>query len=299
VHACGSDPSQPPLTENLPGHNATACQTSSLTGEGQSPLMTLACTQMAYGWALGGSPVALPSVAGFPIGGTDSRYIVVEIHVSNPNYTNGLVGPPLTGGVRLRTTTTFRANNATTLQLGDVAIQAFDHNPTYAIGTSQFNKEIRAIPSGQPSRPYAGSCPSKCTTLLKGPLTASNSFLHMHASGRTVFTTKTSSGGSPQVMSQIANWNFGFQIQVPVNYVVTPGDSLSTHCIYDTSKYSTGPTWGPTSSNEMCLFFSSAQKPSASWETNVVVFSLRRHGFRYCLSKGEHSGFSSLWCFIR
>jgi len=56
------------------------------------------------------------------------------------------------------------------------------------------------------------------------------------------------------VRSSIQYWNFGFQIQIPVSYTINPGDSLSVHCSYDTSKYGNSPPyWGETSSNEMCM----------------------------------------------
>jgi hypothetical protein len=44
-------------------------------------------------------------------------------------------------------------------------------------------------------------------------------------------------------------------VQVPTNYTIMPGDSLSTHCIYDTTKFPGGKQWGPSSDNEMCMDF--------------------------------------------
>ena len=49
--------------------------------------------------------------------------------------------------------------------------------------------------------------------------------------------------------------NFGFQNTVEVNYTISKGDSLSTHCVYDTSKSKEKVTFGLESEQEMCMDF--------------------------------------------
>jgi len=94
---------------------------------------------------------------------------------------------------------------------------------------------------------------------MLGPVTAVNSFLHMHQFGRTVFTSRTRQGQT-SVVSSIAHWNFGFQVQLRVNYTIAPGDSMSVHCIMDTTKAALAARpqgqpliWGFASANEMCM----------------------------------------------
>jgi len=258
IHLCGSDETQFPLDKHPPGKPATACQAGNLREEGVSPLMAGACTQMAWGWALGGAAYALPDVAGLPIGGKDSRYIIVELHVNNPKK---LKGTPVVGGMRIHTASRLRAQNATTLQLGDVFVTGLDIDPTLPAGSKAWSKQHqqRRIPLNLPTRHYEANCPSQCTGLMLGPVTAVNSFLHMHQFGRTVFTSRTRQGQT-SVVSSIAHWNFGFQVQLRVNYTIAPGDSMSVHCIMDTTKAALAARpqgqpliWGFASANEMCM----------------------------------------------
>ena len=59
---------------------------------------------------------------------------------------------------------------------------------------------------------------------------------------------------SKQVIDSREFWNFGLQLgRMDLNLTISPGDSISTHCVFDTSKRKTETFFGIDSSSEMCM----------------------------------------------
>ena len=70
---------------------------------------------MIAAWAKGGKPgIPFPAQAGYHIGGTYARYVIVEVHLDNPNYESGNI---IASGFRLYTTTKFRQYDAGSIVL--------------------------------------------------------------------------------------------------------------------------------------------------------------------------------------
>jgi len=90
------------------------------------------------------------------------------------------------------------------------------------------------LPKGQARVHREGTCPSQCTQTYGGPLKLIGSFPHMHSYGREIWTTlKDGTTQEVSIVSAKQFWNFGFQNQFALDITVNPGDSLSTHCVYD------------------------------------------------------------------
>jgi len=253
VYLCGNAADQPPLTTNRPGADATACGFADVLHRGGSPMFASACRVLAFAWAVGGDELAMPNVAGVAVGGgSPSRYLVLEVHVSNPA---GLASQPVRTGVRLRTASRLRLFNATTLLIGDVTLRGFARDPTADFGSRAYGASSVRLPLRQSEAWFEANCPSTCTRTLRGPLFVAASYLHMHYTGRSIFTTRTR-GRDTVVTTATAFWNAGFQGRRTLDYTIMPGDSLSTHCAYDTSKLGDAPPrWGTDSSDEMCVEF--------------------------------------------
>jgi hypothetical protein len=95
------------------------------------------------------------------------------------------VNEAIQAGINIQIASVLRPNNATTLQFGDPTVGGFDN-------LVPASNAPRTIAGGVSARHYEGNCPSTCTQhLLIGPLVATSSFLHMHESGRTIWTTRT------------------------------------------------------------------------------------------------------------
>jgi len=199
-----------------------------------SPLGVNPCTNMIFGWAMGGGSVVFPQEAGVLIGSTAARYVVLELHVDNPNVMSGI---KITTGIRLHTTTTLRANDIGTLVLGNPTVNF----PLMAAGKARVHNE--------------GTCSSTCTETFTGPLNLFLSFPHMHSYGKEIWSEITSQGGLKTIISSKQYWNFGFQNQIPISIVLNQSDSISTHCVYDTSKAASGVSFGTASNQEMCMDF--------------------------------------------
>lgn len=65
-------------------------------------------------WAKGGKAFTFPNVTGYKLGPNGARYIILEIHLNNPD---GLSGNIITSGIRLFTSSKLRKYDAGTLLL--------------------------------------------------------------------------------------------------------------------------------------------------------------------------------------
>jgi hypothetical protein len=79
-------------------------------------LSSSACPYVYEGIAKGSGDFVLPPEAGFLVGGTSIAYMVVEVHVNNPNL---VVGINFTRLARAHTSSNLRRFNAGTMVLGD------------------------------------------------------------------------------------------------------------------------------------------------------------------------------------
>lgn len=219
------DPTTSVFVHHLLVHVCSSAQTQwNSMASCVSPTGTV-CNTLVYGWAVGGGPLVVPQAAGFRMGTSadDIQHIVLEIHYDNPGFVPGQVD---NSGVTLYYTNTAnaRANDASTTVLGDPLVL--------------FPK----IPSGQPLHHMEAVCPGPCTTKALGSTTLNvfGSFLHMHSYGRQIYTSKAPSGE----LNRADFWNFEYQQITDVSYTISPGESLNTHCTFDTSTASSDIDFG-------------------------------------------------------
>ena len=132
------------------------------------------CGVLLYASAPGTTPLVVPPEAGFRVGQSSNRYIVIEAHISNPNM---VVGVNITSLVKLHFTSTIRANDAQSLILGNLPTNFPPINPN------------------NPSLHLEATCPSACTKRFSGDLHVFSSMLHMHLIGKQAWSTKYSPAG--------------------------------------------------------------------------------------------------------
>ena len=243
MHSCGNDINQ--LRENFvfdtkpypcqAGARLTLGQTvinvpPGLLSEGTSPVVT--CDTLMFGAAQGRATILYPPDVGIPIGKV-TRYLVIELHIDNPQNLKDVV---INDVVKVYTTTKLRKYNGGTLVVGD---------PLALMGK---------MPQNNGTTDKLGTCTAACTENFKTPITVVSSFLHMHKYGREIYITKKSKEtGNTSVMDYREFYDFGFQITVPMKFVVNKGDELNVHCKYNTRTDTV--EFGSGSHNEMCMDF--------------------------------------------
>lgn len=212
-----------------------------LSAEGTSPLGRAQNQGLISAWALGGGPLIFPLEAGFAIGATTSRYVILEMHINNPTKNNVLLVNNV--GVRIYTTNKPRQYNTASLVVGDTNLQF----PPIGYGSNIH---------------YESTCPRQCTQKIASKAKIFASMLHMHNYGRQAWVTlykyknQTSSEiASSELVDARQFWNNGYQIITPVDHDLYPGDQLSSHCVYDTSKINHAVKFDDTSADEMCIQF--------------------------------------------
>lgn len=198
------------------------------------------CSTIVFAFAVGSGRFVLPPGVGFAVGGKGvgkgKVYIVLETHYDNaigiPNFRDS-------SGVRLFYTNTAREHAAGTLMLGDQLLSLLG----------------RPVVSGFE---YQFTCPSACTQRMNRSINLFTSLLHMHYTGRKVFTNVYDRDANFKQQKSAANfWSNSFQMirvhDPPI--VLNPGDQLSTTCVYDLSKKASGINFGAGTDGEMCADF--------------------------------------------
>lgn len=177
-----------------------------------------------YGWAPGSGALELPPAAGFP--DDPDTHFVVQIHYLN------VTGKTLSdrSGFDLCSTETLRENDA------DV----------FAFGTMDITIPARSNVERDCSVPVPSD---GATTHLF------SAFPHMHKLGRSIRATAIPSDGSPPVdLGTVADWSYGSQAWLPIDYTLRPGDTVRTVCDF-TNTTDHGVTFGPSASDEMCFSY--------------------------------------------
>ena len=105
--------------------------------------------------------------------------------------------------------------------------------------------------------------------LLGDSIDLSNGFdihavmLHMHTLGRSGIVTQRRGDGGSQVLLEVADWDFDWQLNYQLAEAVAfePGDELELACTFDNPTSET-VSWGEGTGDEMCVanLFVSAPK---------------------------------------
>jgi hypothetical protein len=150
------------------------------------------------------------------------------MHLDNPDLLEGNI---ITSGISMEITTTPQAMDVGCLIVGDPYVQ------------------FPAIPAGKSRATYESHCPGGCTKTFGGDLNVFSSLLHMHLHGKEMWSTLN----DDLIVAAKQFWNFGFQTTQDTSFVLHPGDSMETYCVYDTTKSKERVEFGLASYQEMCM----------------------------------------------
>lgn len=159
----------------------------------------------------------------------------MESHYDNPEDIADNVDA---SGVRVYYTNTVRKYEAGSLSLGD---------PLVSRDSETVISEFK----------YEHTCPSECTSKHSKPITVFGSFLHMHTTGKEIYTNKFARNGTfLEKVGSINFWSDRFQNLRLLSraIILRPGEQFATTCIYDTSKRP-DTAFGLSTINEMCVNF--------------------------------------------
>jgi len=228
------------------GGSGSQCQGSSPLGSGSAQ-----CAGLMWSWAVGMGDFILPPEAGLRTGASQISHVVLEIHYDNPDLTTGVIDSM---GFEAFYVETPRQHDAGILIVGDTIVNFGD---TPSNGAPPF--EIGHLPKGLDYIHRQATCPNECTQDFSAPINVFAAFHHMHYYGSKFITEKYSAGGVLQgaVGKRIDFWDNGFQQAQFASYTIQPGESLQTHCYYDTSSYSysNAVEFSTPTSSEMCQDF--------------------------------------------
>jgi hypothetical protein len=221
------------------------------SGTGGSPLGETAagCSGLMYSWAVGMGDFILPEAAGFRVGTGAITHIIMEIHYDNPALTSNVKDHM--GFEAYYVENTLRTHDAASIIIGDPIVKFGDvTSAPYTTGhipaqTTQVHREA--------------TCPGSCTTSFSGDITVFCHGLHMHYYGRKIYTEKYDTSGNYVGIAgrRIDYWDNGYQQLQQASYTISPGESLQTHCYWNTAafSYASEVTFGVPASYEMCMDF--------------------------------------------
>ena len=173
-------------------------------------------TELAYVWAFGAEPYALPPNVGAPLGLNGGfRSFQLEIHYDNAALVQGVID---SSGVRLYYTTDEKEFEAGFLQLGDPDVNLYG----------------QSVGNGLVEHTFA--CPDSCSSSILGDkkVTILREYLHMHQTGIRM-SNELVRNGSVVHTGHVDFFDFSQQGAQTVRqspYVVEPGDSFKTTCQY-------------------------------------------------------------------
>ena len=218
------------------------CNTESHGRKNANTLLGRAGCELLYAWALGGDVLTLPLSAGVKIGNDATRFIVIETYMSNP--TGARAMSPVKLGLKMQTASRLRQYDAAVLSIGDPHLSLRHGN---------------RIAAQQDTVHYETTCASACTSNFLGDIYVYGSFLHMHAHGRKMWTTLSKYNEdsdtilSMDIIDHREFWNYRVQHVNPSSAVISQGDKLNTHCIYDTTNSDKALFFGVSTDQEMCI----------------------------------------------
>ena len=258
VHVCSdnsyfSDHSTPQLCSYHPTSNTCPGGDNGNNCKGSSPLgdTTAGCAGLIASWAVGMGDMILPLEAGFRVGAGHITHVILEIHYDNPAAEQGFVDSM---GFEVFYTETMRQHDAGMITMGDTIVSlgntGMQPNLPYPIGD---------LPAQQDVIHRETTCPKECTTDFAEPINVFSVFHHMHYYGKKMYLEKydTNDDLVGIVAPRIDFWDNGFQQLLPTEFTISPGESIQSHCYYDTSAYahSAAVEFGPATSQEMCMHF--------------------------------------------
>ncbi|XP_067661768.1 tyramine beta-hydroxylase-like [Haliotis asinina] len=188
------------------------------------------CEEVIGGWAVGVPGECFYREAGFRIGKTGYKRVLLEYHWNNPQKLSGLMDE---SGFRIYYTPNLRPYDAGVFWTGELNI---------------------VIPPGRSKTVVESMCPSRCTKkILKDTIYIVAGFNHMHYKG-TAQTVELFSEGTRRYLTNDQHYSYDSPVEVlydpPV--AVHPGDSLKTTCVFQSVSVKKTTYYGDSTSDEMC-----------------------------------------------
>ena len=236
-------------------------------GRGNSPLGALnsGCSSLMWSWAVGGGAFVLPESAGFRIGtGPDAiSHAILEVHYDNPGLEAGVIDE---FGFEMFYVDTFRAHDAGGLTLGDPTLRMAIQNsnlPSWLPGALRWPYDSGQLKAGKETPIHRqATCPGSCTSsALDEPIQVFASNLHMHYAGQKMYSEHFAANGTSlgvRAPLRVDYFDNGFQQMTELedgDFVIHPGDSIQTHCWYNTKARTKDVSFGFATKDEMCMHF--------------------------------------------
>ncbi|XP_071097307.1 DBH-like monooxygenase protein 1 [Haliotis cracherodii] len=190
------------------------------------------CNELIGLWTVGVSGQCLNTAAGFKIGRTGYKRVLLEFHWNNPekrsDFTDG-------SGFTIYYTPNLRQYDAG------------------VYWTGQMNLEI---PPGRSRTVFESTCPSECTSRFADTIYITQGINHMHYKG-IVQTVEHFSNGQRSYLTNDQEYSYDspkiYEYDPPI--AVRPGDSLKTTCVYQSLSATKTTMYGEATSDEMCFAF--------------------------------------------
>jgi len=197
--------------------------------------MQAGCDNILYAWALGAPDFCLPSDVGIVFGKDEATHVLLQIHYDNPHKLSTIKD---SSGVEITYTSQVQSNPAGFLRLG-------------------YSAKFINIPPGKPEFEVVGKCLKKSSDLLPYDIYAFAYAHHMHKLGRRIWTTQLRSGAEFSELGRNDYYDFNLQTfsKFDSPKVISKGDELLTHCVYNSTGITTYTTGGESTFNEMCFNF--------------------------------------------
>lgn len=212
------------------------------------------CPELMAGWSpsIGGN--CHPREAGYKIGLSGSRYVVLQVMWSNPSK---MVGEKDSSGLLLFYTPFLRPYNIGMLTVGTNGL---------------------VIPPGEKGYDVEAKCHAECTRQqLLNPIHIINGYNHMHYAGsemRTAMRKFMETQEHTMTRDIVYDYHNPVIHQFPSPIEIKPGDEIFTSCSYNTMTRNRTTFYGRTPANEMCLGM-------------LSYYPAEHLSPRQCLSEGE------------
>ena len=216
------------------------------------------CKEFVWGWALGGLSECIPPEAGIPVGANGPKFFVIQMHYNNDQRVSGAID---SSGVTMHITPNLRKYDASVVLNGAA------------------ENDI-VIPPKQQAFQVVSDCPAFCTeqVLPDTGIWVYAYLLHMHLLGARMWTEITYANGTRAVLGEVPVYDFNAQAWVPITppLLVSRGDRLVTHCVYNSTGRTNVTLGGASTVEEMCT-------------ANLAYFP-RVQGFDLCTNFTDDNG---------
>ncbi|XP_046545885.1 tyramine beta-hydroxylase-like [Haliotis rubra] len=218
-------------------------------------MSTPSCEEVTGSWAIGVPGECFYREAGFRIGKTGYKRVLLEFHWNNPQKISGQMDG---SGFSIYYTPNLRPYDAGVFWTGETHI---------------------VIPPGRSRTVVESMCPSRCTKkILKDTIYLITGFNHMHYKG-IAQTVELFSGDTRKYLTNDQSYSYDNPSDVlydpPV--AVHPGDSLKTTCVFRSVSSKTTTFYGDATSDEMCYGIFTYYPKNASRNNVCVTWKTLNH----------------------